>query len=135
MKLFTDGSCDNFQDIKDRTMVIVVTDDTGAVLVEKTKVGGSSNIAELWGVAEAMLWAKESQVAEIEVFTDSRNNLAWLKGNVGKKLNDRNAVMDLLTAIENLKRCVNMSVSWIPITEWFRKPLAPDCASGRVATR
>ncbi len=98
-------------------MLIVVTDETGAVLVENTKLGGSSNVAELWAAAEAMLWAKESQVAELEVFTDSRNNLAWLKGNIGKKLNDRNAVMDLLTAIENLKKYVNMSVSWIPREE------------------
>lgn len=113
MKLFTDGSCDNFRNIKDRTMLIVVTDENGTVLVENTKLGGSSNVAELWAVAEAMLWAKESRVAELEVFTDSRNNLAWLKGNVGKKLNDRNAVMDLLTAIENLKQYVNMSVSWV----------------------
>jgi ribonuclease HI len=117
MKLFTDGSCDNFQDIKDRTMLIVVTDETGVVLVEKTKLGGSSNVAELRAVTEAMLYAKESQVAELEVFTDSRNNLAWLKGNVGKKLNDRNAVMDLLTAIENLKKYVTLSVWWVPREE------------------
>jgi prepilin-type processing-associated H-X9-DG protein len=117
MKLFTDGSCDNFLDITDRKMVIVVTDDAGAVLVEKTLSGGSSNIAELWAVTEALVWAKEAQVGEIEVLTDSRNNLAWLDGHIGKKLNDRTAVMNLLTAIDNLKKYVNMSVLWIPREE------------------
>jgi ribonuclease HI len=125
MKFFTDGSCDNFQDIKDRTMKIVVTDETGAVLVEKTKMGGSSHFAELWAVAEAMLWAKESQIAELEVLTDSSNNLGWLNVHVGKKLNDRIAVMNLLTAIESLKKYpatgtgayVTMSVSWVPREE------------------
>src|ERR1700741_3701038 len=103
MILFTDGSCDNFRDIQDRTMLIVVTDEIGTLRVRKTTKGGSSNIAELWAVAEAMLHAKKEHVSEIEVFTDSQNNLAWLKGNIGKKLNDRNAVMNLLTAIDNMK--------------------------------
>ena len=82
-------------------MLIVVTDEIGTLRVRKTTKGGSSNIAELWAVAEAMLHAKKEHVSEIEVFTDSQNNLAWLKGNIGKKLNDRNAVMNLLTAIDN----------------------------------
>jgi ribonuclease HI len=76
--------------------------------------GGSSNIAELWTVTEAMVWAKEAQVAEIAVFTDSRNNLAWLNGHVGKKLNDLAAVVNLLTAIDNLKKHVATSAVWIP---------------------
>ena len=42
---------------------------------------------------------------------------ARLKGNVSKTLNDRNAVMNMLTAIENLKKSVCMSVSWIPREE------------------
>ncbi len=95
-------------------MRIVVADETGTPLVEKTRHRGSNNIAELWAVAEAIMFAKHCGITGIHVFTDSKNNLAWLDGNVGNNLNDRTSVMNLLEAITNLRRRVAMTVTWIP---------------------
>jgi ribonuclease HI len=115
MKVYTDGGCTNNQYAQDkRRMRIVVTDESGTVLVEKTLKGGSNNVAELWAVAEAMLFAKEGGVTELEIHTDSRNNLAWLDGKVGESLNDKAAVMNLIEAINELRLHLKMTVIWIP---------------------
>ncbi len=56
MKIYTDGGCTGNQKVSNkRRMRIVVADETGIPLVEKTLQGGSNNIAELWAVAEALL--------------------------------------------------------------------------------
>jgi len=47
-----------------------------------------NNIAELLAVKEALVWATEHGYEAIEIRTDSRNNLAWVAGRIGKKLND-----------------------------------------------
>lgn len=83
-------------------MKIVVTDETGIVLLEKSKKGGSNNIAELWAVAETMLFARSCGIPEVHIYTDSKNTKAWLQGRIGKKLNDRVSVETLLTCIQNV---------------------------------
>jgi ribonuclease HI len=92
--LFTDGGCLNNDqhDVSKRRMIAVVSDRTGAVLVERWQNGGSNNIAELWAVNEALKRAKDHEWNAVEVRTDSRNNFAWSAGRIGKKLNDRRAV-------------------------------------------
>lgn len=95
-------------------MRIVVSDEAGIVLVEKTLKGGSSNVAELWAVAEAMPFAKSCGITDLTIYTDSRNTLAWLDGRIGKKLNDRVAVMNLLLTINGARRQVKMAATWIP---------------------
>jgi ribonuclease HI len=115
MKVYTDGSCNNNEpDPKKRIVRVVVTDETGSVLVDKTLTGGSSNIAELRAVAEALAFAKSGGVPDLDVYTDSRNNLAWINGRVGKKLNDRTAVLNLIAAIMNFCETIRLTLTWIP---------------------
>jgi ribonuclease HI len=115
MKMYTDGSCNNNEpDPKKRIIRAVVTDENGICLVDKTLTGGSSNIAELWAVAEALAFAKSGSIPALDVYTDSRNNLAWINGRVGKKLNDRATVWNLIAAITNFRECVQLTVSWVP---------------------
>lgn len=117
MILYVDGGCSgNAQkDMTKRRMVSVVTDESGRVLIEKLEQGGSNNIAELLAVKEALVWAYVNKVAEVEILTDSRNNLAWVKGNsVGKGVNDRSAVMLLKNTIKVLRKDVRMKIIWIP---------------------
>ncbi len=115
MKLFTDGRCNNHEpDPAKRTIRAVVTDETGKKLVDKLLKGGSNNIAELWAVAEALKFAKECGITELDLHTDSRNNLAWIDGRIGKNLNDRNAVLKLMLAINTFRQNVKLNLTWIP---------------------
>ena len=95
-------------------MRAVVTDEAGIILVDKVLQGGSSNIAELWAVTEALLFAKSCKITDLDLYTDSRITIGWLKGHVGKKLNDRAAVMNLLTTINNLRTKIGMNATWVP---------------------
>jgi ribonuclease HI len=120
MKIFTDGGCSNQidPDHTKRVMRIVVTDENGTVLVDKTKTGGSNNVAELWAVTEALLYVKncESPADQkiADVFTDSTNTLAWIDGRVGDNINDKTAVSHLLTAVYRLRGKVKLKLTWIP---------------------
>jgi len=115
--LYTDGGCsgNDQPDISKRQMIAVVSDSNGNILVE-TQVhnGGSNNIAELLAVKEALVWATERGYEAIEIRTDSRNNLAWVAGRIGNKLNDRGAVLDLYETINRLRERVQVDLVWIP---------------------
>lgn len=104
-------------------MVAVVTDSTSAVLVEKWQRGGSNNIAELWAVQEALTWATEKGHETVQVYTDSRNNFAWVNGKIGKKLNDRAAVLGLYHRINELRKRVEVELVWVPrqdnVAGWY----------------
>jgi ribonuclease HI len=117
--LNTDGGCLNNDqlDVSKRTMIAVVSDSTGAVLVERWQDGWSSNIAELLAVREALAWAELHGWNGIEVRTDSRNNFAWVAGRIGKKLNDRSAVLDLYETINRLRQKIQLELVWIPRAE------------------
>jgi len=115
--LYTDGGCSGNEqlDIRKRKMVAVVSDQTGKIVVEKTQEGGSNNIAELLAVKEALLWAINQKFDEVEIRTDSRNNLAWALGKkVGKKINDRNSVLALKAVIDSCKTAIELDIVWIP---------------------
>jgi ribonuclease HI len=115
--LYTDGGCSGNEqlDLTKRKMVAVVSDETGAILVEKVQQGGSNNIAELLAVKEALVWAVTQKFHEVEIRTDSRNNLAWTFGkNVGKKINDRDAVLALKSVIDSCRNAVRVEMKWIP---------------------
>lgn len=120
MILYVDGGCSasNQKDMSKRNMIAVVTDDRGQVLIEKLQSGGSNNIAELMAVKEALLWCFVHGVYEVELMTDSRNNLAWVKSlKVGDHVNDKSAVQVLQTAIRALKKDVKFKLIWIPRDE------------------
>ena len=74
MKVLTYGDCTNtYQyDITKREMIIVVTDESVTPLVEKTRRSGSNNIAELWAIEEALLYARSCGVVELDLYSDSR---------------------------------------------------------------
>jgi ribonuclease HI len=114
--LYTDGGCsgNDQPDVSKREMIAVVSDSTGNVLVETQVHGGSNNIAELLAVKEALVWATERGYEAIEIRTDSRNNLAWVAGRIGNKLNDRGAVLDLYMSINRLRERVQVDLVWIP---------------------
>jgi ribonuclease HI len=117
---YIDGGCKGNQqlNLSKRKMVAVVVDETGHVLIEKTESGGSNNIAELLAAKEALFWCMSHHVYEVEIRTDSQNNIAWIEGkNVGKKLNDRNAVILLKNTIRACRMHVYVDFKWIPREE------------------
>ena len=120
MKLYTDGGCHGNQlKIKDRKMRIVVTDETGVVLLEKFKTGGSSNVAELWAIAEALVLMQNCNLNEIiEIHTDSKVAIAWSHGRIGtvddpKSVHNLNVAI-LNVAITNVCEGRRVSIKWIP---------------------
>lgn len=116
-KLYVDGGCSNNDqtDMTLREMVSVVTTEMGTVLFEEGEPGGSNNIAELIAVHAALQWCLANDVVEVEVFTDSKNNLAWVnKTKVGKRINDRGRVLALKAAIAALRRKVHLTLTWVP---------------------
>lgn len=117
--LYVDGGCsrNNQLDASKREMIAVVSDSNGNVLSETHLHGGSNNIAELLAVKEALVWATEQGYEAVEIRTDSRNNLAWVAGRIGNKLNDRGAVLDLYESINRLREQVQVDLLWIPRDE------------------
>lgn len=116
MVLYVDGGCsgNDQRDLSLRQMVMVVTDHEGMVLSEAVDRGGSNNIAELRAVRNALLWCAASNVADVEIRTDSMNNLAWVLGKkVGKRLNDRETVLTLKAEIERLRQNVRLKLVWV----------------------
>lgn len=114
--LYTDGGCHGNAnpDLSKRIMIVAVSDEAGNVLVDKTQEGGSNNIAELLAVKEALMWCVTHNVDDLELRTDSMNNLAWVDGRIGKKLNDRNAVLVIKSAIDALRLSVKLEMVWVP---------------------
>ena len=117
MILYTDGGCSGNEqlDPSKRKMVAVVSDEHGTVLIDKHVEGGSNNIAELLAVKEALSWCIANKIGDVEIRTDSRNNLSWVLGKkVGKKINDRNAVIVLKTSIDACRSQLSLFLRWIP---------------------
>jgi ribonuclease HI len=120
MMLYVDGGCTGnaHRDLSKRRMVSVVTDAEGTVVRESARSGGSSNIAELEAVALALLVAEAAGATAVTICTDSRNNLSWVNGRkVGKKLNDRDAVLRLREEIARLRRGMALTLLWVPREE------------------
>ena len=120
MILHTDGGCSNSnqKDMSIRKMIAVVTDVAGNVIIEKTQEGGSNNIAELLAVKEALIWCVNNGIKEVEIITDSQNNLSWVwKTKLGKKLNDRDAVMNLKNVIDVCLQEIKLTLTWKPREE------------------
>lgn len=118
--VYTDGGCSGNEqrDLSKRKMVSVVSDSQGNILIEKITEGGSSNIAELIAVKEALLYAKNNGFKELEIRTDSKNNFAWVLGEkVGQGINDRPLVLNLKTSINAVRQTVNLNMVWIPREE------------------
>jgi ribonuclease HI len=119
-ELYVDGGCTGNQqpDLAKRKMVAVVANVQGSVVREYTQSGGSNNIAELLAIYEALSWCVANKIPAVRIYTDSRNNLAWVLGRkLGKKLNDRASVVTLKSRIDRLRESVTLSLVWIPREE------------------
>src|SRR5581483_7073623 len=117
MNLYTDGGCtnNNQSDMKKRKMIIAVSDEDGTILLDKTKEGGSNNVAELWAIAECLALMQSCGQEEVTIHTDSQCAAAWVtKGRIGKHLNDRMTVIELLEAIRDLRFEVKTTIKWVP---------------------
>jgi ribonuclease HI len=115
--LYTDGGCSGNEqrDLSKRNMIAAVTDEHGTILIDRHQEGGSNNIAELLAIKEALEWCVANKIGDVEIRTDSTNNLAWVLGKkVGKKINDRDAVLALKTSIDACRSQLNLSLKWIP---------------------
>jgi hypothetical protein len=68
---------------------------------EKILVAQRRLIAEFWAIQEALLFAKSCSITELDLYTDSTNNLSWLKGRIGESMNDRASVLDIFSEIDH----------------------------------
>jgi hypothetical protein len=78
--VFTDGGCSNNNQpelFKRHMRAVVLAEWDGRILADIQQRGGSNNIAEFMAVEQALLWAKLYGYTQLEIRTDSRNNLAW----------------------------------------------------------
>jgi ribonuclease HI len=122
MKLYCDGACkgNNRLDVAKRVMRIVVTDEDGVVLVERSLKRGTNNLAELWAIVEAMLFVRDCELPgpkEADVCLDSQTAIAWANGRVSKTVKNYSGVMDLLSAMRALQKRVALKLTWVPRDE------------------
>ncbi len=114
--IFTDGACrgNTQKDYSKRKMAWVVTDSERNVLSEKQdKDGGSNNIAEFLGILEAL----KVTTGDLLIKTDSKNNLAWFEGRIGKGINDYERTKKIHGKIEKEKEGRDIKLKWVPRDE------------------
>jgi ribonuclease HI len=115
--VFTDGGCSNNNQpeiVKRHMRAVVLAEWDGRILADIQQRGGSNNIAEFMAVEQALLWAKLYGCTQLEIRTDSRNNLAWTFGRVGRGINDREAVMAIRRNIDSIREHVELKMVWLP---------------------
>ncbi|MDI6820919.1 MAG: ribonuclease H-like domain-containing protein [Patescibacteria group bacterium] len=120
MILYVDGGCSNSNQKNQaiRKMVMVVTDESGNVLVEKTQEEGSNNIAELLAIKEALMWISVNKVDNVLIKTDSKIALTWIHSKkLGKHLNNRELTTTIRDIIRALMKGILVSFVWIPREE------------------
>lgn len=113
--LYVDGGCHgNGQlDTTKRSMIALVSDKDGGVLVDRHYQGwGSNNIAELLAVQHALEWCAQHAVERVEIITDSRNNLSWVGGRGACRKNP--FVAPILADIDELRKLVSFELKWVP---------------------
>lgn len=119
--LFVDGGCTNNNqlDYNKRDMVSVVTDEKSNIISEKLeKQGGSNNIAEILAVRNALNYCFEKKIKEVIIYTDSRVNIAWVYNKrLGKKLNNRERVIQIRSEIKEFLKFIDLILILIPRDE------------------
>jgi ribonuclease HI len=100
----------------DRSLRAVVTNETGTVLVDKSKTGGTGNVGELWAISEALTYCKAAGIRHVEIRSDSRIALSWLYKRHMKSTHLAE-VKELLQQIKVVRRDVAMDTTWIPREE------------------
>ena len=57
-------------------------------------------------------------IKNVEIITDSQNNISWVwNKKVGKKINDRETVMNLKNTIDVLLKDIKLTLTWKPREE------------------
>lgn len=124
--LFVDGWCSksNQKNVKDRIMIWVVTDDTGKVLEEKRKKGGSNNIAEFLAIREALKYCVVNNIKNVVICSDSSCAISWYYKEfdeekfLNKKINNAQEVLNIKKDIDCLLlEMENIIVKQIPREE------------------
>ena len=123
MKLYIDGGCCglNQKDISKRSMISVVTDENGKLLVDKSNHGGSNNIAEFIALEDAIDYALRNKKKKVKIITDSTNNLAWFNRDDAQRkaqkailrLDDPEWYQAIKGRIEQLKKYIEVDLEWI----------------------
>lgn len=118
MIIYTDGGCSKpgIANCKDRIMRCVVVDEAATVLVDKTQKDGTSNLAELWAILEALRYCKSAGIRHVEIRSDSRIALGWLYKRQMKSTHLAE-VKVLLHEINVARLEVAMGTTWIPRAE------------------
>jgi ribonuclease HI len=114
---YIDGGCsaNGQRDMSRRSMVMVVTDQTGTVLCERHEDGGSNNIAELKAAVAAIAWARAHGIPAAEIRSDSKVCIGWInRMRPGREMNDREAVVRLLNDAAKLRATVKARFVWVP---------------------
>lgn len=113
---FIDGGClgNNYSPRLDRLMAICVADFKGNEVYYKTKNNGTNNLAEFMALKECIMAALVKGFKQIYIYTDSRNNLSWF--NYVKPENSAD-VHILKTAIDSMRRDIQVTLEWIPREE------------------
>jgi len=117
--LHIDGGCsgNKQKNYHKRSIISVVTDINGNVLIEKTEKGGSNNIAEFIALKEAVKYCVNHKIKQVEIITDSQNNINWLKRLKKKKQNNYELVAEIREEIVELSKFVDVDLIWKPREE------------------
>lgn len=123
MKLYIDGGCSGNKqpDMTKRTMISIVTDETGKVLVDKNNHGGSNNIAEFIALEDAIDYALKNKQKKVRIITDSQNNISWFNRDDSKhksqkaikRLNDPEWYQAIKERIDLLKQYIDIELEWV----------------------
>jgi ribonuclease HI len=76
---------------------------------------GTNNLGELLAIHAALAYAVRNKLESIEVVTSSQTADWWCKGNIGKKVKDRQKVVALVEAINDLRQKVACEISWVAL--------------------
>jgi len=120
MKLFIDGGCsgNDQKDMRKRRMISVVADERNNILIEEKSRGGSNNIAEFIALYEAIKYCVENKIENVEIITDSKNNLSWFNGQLKKrKQNNFKWILSIRNQIDRIRKQVNINLIWRPREE------------------
>ena len=120
MKLFIDGGCsgNDQKDMRKRRMISVVADERNNILIEEKSRGGSNNIAEFIALYEAIRYCVENKIENVEIITDSKNNLSWFNGQLKKrKQNNFEWILSIRNQIDRTRKQVNINLIWRPREE------------------
>ena len=104
-------------DRRDRLALLPGQDATVPVPITLYTDGGCTGNEQLDAsqrVMSAVVSGADNTILVHLIRTDSTNTLAWVQGRIGRKMNDRNAVLEAWSRINLLRRDADLTLHWIP---------------------